>query len=332
MTDRPSISVALCTFNGEAFIRDQLNSIATQSRLPDEVVVSDDHSSDGTVAIINAFCNTVPFPVRLHVNEKNLGSARNYEKAIQACQGDVIFFADQDDVWYPTKIETMAPLLLSGEISDFVFSDADIVNESLLPLGRHLWESVPFSLKMQRRFMRGQAFDVLLHHNVVTGATAAFASRWQSLFLPFPSGWYQDAWIALLLAAVGKVTLVPTPLIKYRQHSRQQLGMPAPAALHRRASMAIRTAGRGHQERLCTLARMVSDVEQRLLTAKDCSLSPGVLSSLSAKKAHLQRRGNLPAARLLRVPMVLRELVNGNYRRYASGLLSAARDLLTDMS
>src|SRR5438128_2977881 len=98
------ISIAMCTYNGEQFLRDQLASIAVQTRPPDELVVCDDHSADATCEIVARFAASSPFPVRLHVNEQNLGSTKNFEHAIRLCEGDIIALSAQYDDWLPEKL------------------------------------------------------------------------------------------------------------------------------------------------------------------------------------------------------------------------------------
>src|ERR1700688_2975817 len=104
MTDTKRLSIAMCTCNGVAYLRQQLDSIAGQSRLPNELVVCDDHSTDSSVPIIEQYATTVAFPVRLHVNGQRLGVTKNFEKAISLCKGDLIALADQDDVWFAEKL------------------------------------------------------------------------------------------------------------------------------------------------------------------------------------------------------------------------------------
>ena len=100
-------SIALATYNGEKFLQRQLDTLAAQTRLPDEMAVCDDGSTDGTLEILRQFAETAPFPVRIFQNLKNLGPGRNFRKAFSLCEGDVTFFCDQDDVWFPEKLETL---------------------------------------------------------------------------------------------------------------------------------------------------------------------------------------------------------------------------------
>src|SRR5579862_2176323 len=110
-----TISVAMCTFNGERFVSAQLESIATQSRPPDEVVICDDGSSDGTQEIVRKFALSSPFPIRFAVNPRNLGSTKNFEQAISRCEGAIVALADQDDVWYRYKLERIEKAFLRSE-------------------------------------------------------------------------------------------------------------------------------------------------------------------------------------------------------------------------
>ena len=112
-----AISVAMATFNGERFLREQLDSIAGQSLLPSELVVTDDSSSPGTLDIVREFRSQVSFPVRIHKNESRLGYRANFFKAFSLCTGDVIALCDQDDVWMPNKLERLSS----------AFSDDDVL-------------------------------------------------------------------------------------------------------------------------------------------------------------------------------------------------------------
>lgn len=101
------LSVAMCTYNGEKYIREQLMSIRNQTLRIDEIVICDDCSEDDTVEIIENLIRQYDLPVRLHVNTWNHGYRKNFEQAICRCSGDIIFLSDQDDIWLPTKVETI---------------------------------------------------------------------------------------------------------------------------------------------------------------------------------------------------------------------------------
>src|SRR4051812_33917826 len=206
MKRAPTISVALCTFNGAEYLPAQLASIAAQSRLPDELVVHDDASSDGTPALVEAFVAQAPFPVRLHRHAERLGSIRNFDSAIAACAGDLIALSDQDDVWRPDKLRAIARRFDADAGVGLVFSDADLVDAALRPIGRRLWESIGFDRQRQHLWRQRGALTALVPGRIVTGATMAFRATFRPLVLPTPDGiapMIHDGWIALAIAAVA---------------------------------------------------------------------------------------------------------------------------------
>lgn len=219
-----NLSIALCTYNGAVFLREQLESIAAQIRPPDELIISDDQSTDNTLRLIEEFAATAGFPVRLSVNQSNLGIARNFEKAISLCRGDVIVLSDQDDVWHPDKLESVERIFEAKPELSLVFSNAELVDETLRPLDETLFDWVHFDAEKQRLVRSGQALDLQLRENLVCGCTVAFRANLRELVLPIPADGplIHDGWIVLLIAAVGEIDFISRPLLKYRQHSAQQ--------------------------------------------------------------------------------------------------------------
>ncbi|HEX8242629.1 MAG TPA: glycosyltransferase, partial [Longimicrobium sp.] len=211
------ISVAMCTWNGERYLPAQLDSIAAQTRLPDELVACDDGSTDGTVALLRAFAARAPFAVRVLVNERNLGSTRNFEQAIGLCRGEVVALADQDDAWPPEKLARFEAVFRARPGVGLVFSDGLVVDDALRPVGARLWESFGITPRMLRRISRGEAFSLLLSRNLVTGAAMAFRARAAEGALPVPEGTgrIHDGWIALVAAARAEVAALPEPLLLY---------------------------------------------------------------------------------------------------------------------
>lgn len=320
-------SVAMCTYNGARFVAEQLGSVAAQTRPPAELVVCDDLSSDETARLVEEFAARAPFPVRLSVNERNLGSTRNFGRAVALCTGDLVALCDQDDVWHPEKLERLAARFEARPSVGLVFSDAELVDEDLKPTGRRLWESMGFGPRERRLAERGRALDLFLPGWHVTGATLAFRARFKPLVLDIPDdlALIHDGWITLLVSAVADLDFVAEPLVKYRQHPRQQVGAaekPAPdpglAAAARRANPygeLIRIAERA-RARLAERGgggRRQSDALRRL----------------DARLTHLRARAHLPAGRLGRARSVLRELLTLRYHHYSNGARSAVKDLLS---
>src|SRR5262249_43905388 len=149
---KPAISVALCTWNGSAFLQKQLESITAQSLPPHEVVIFDDCSSDDTVVLATQFAERAPFPVHVHVNPRNLGTRDNFAASIAACTGEIVALSDQDDVWLPHKLERLASALADNPDAAFAFSDALMVDGNLQPIPYTLWEATRFSHAELRQF------------------------------------------------------------------------------------------------------------------------------------------------------------------------------------
>ncbi len=316
-------SVALCTYNGSRYLRSQLDSIASQSRLPDELVICDDASTDNTVEIITEFAQKVTFPVRLQANPNNLGSTANFEQAIRMCDGDVIVLSDQDDIWLPSKLSMLERSFEVSLSVGAVFSDAKLVDEDLKPWGYTMWEHVGFSRRSQEKMMHGEELNVLLKHVVVTGATLAFRSSFRDLLLPIPSNWIHDAWIALLISGCARLGVLEEPQILYRQHSQNQIGAKKFDLLTRiqEALDLNRSSYYGDE-----IARYFSAKER--LSKFPEFISPKALRQFDCKLDHLRFRATLPDWRPLRLPFILLELLNFGYFQYSFGWQVAVKDLL----
>ena len=225
--DVSSVSVALATYNGERFIDELFESLLAQQHTPSELVVCDDRSSDGTVAKVLAFAERAPFPVRLDVNERNLGPTKNFELAISRCEGEFIAMCDQDDVWYPDKLQRSVDALTRNEDVGYVFSDADMMDERGRPLDRRMWDAVGFWESRRQLARDGKLLQLLVVYTFVQGAATTFRSDLRELLLPIPHGWLHDAWIALLSAFVRPYLMIDEPLLRYRIHAEQEIGVPS---------------------------------------------------------------------------------------------------------
>ena len=324
------ISVAMCTYNGEPYLVEQLESIAAQSRLPDELVICDDASTDSTREIIKEFASSAPFPVHLHINEKNLGSTKNFERAIGLCEGDAIALADQDDVWLPQKLERIERYFKSKPNVGMVFSDAEVVDARLHPLGYGLWESVGFDEAHRRLVLKGRVLDVLLPGWTVTGATMAFRSEFRSLLLDIPTdlALIHDGWIALMIASVADVGFIEERLIKYRQHSRQQIGAKQREKTNNSPTDGVRYA-MGSTNSYEEMISIGMRAKERLAERGNSYEIGKAIANLDDRLKHLRVRANLAPGKLNRVRSVAEELLSQRYHRYSNGFRSAVKDLLT---
>lgn len=317
----------MCTYNGSRFLREQLDSILRQSRLPDELIVSDDCSTDCTVEMICEFTAKAPFEVRLVVNKYQLGTTKNFEKCILLCTGDLIVLSDQDDYWYFDRLQLTENIMTERPDAGVLFADADIVDNDLSPLGYRLWKSVHFSHRLRRQFAQENAFEALIAHNVVTGATMAFRADYRSLVCPIPSLWVHDGWIAILVAAVANVIYIDRPLIKYRQHSNQQLG----ARIRSIAGHVTSTQERNNYENYKQMPERYRLVYDRLQETMEGGLPQKQRALLQAKIQHMVCRAELSKNHLRRVFTITIEMVLNRYRQFGYGWRDVIRDLLVNL-
>ncbi|HET9479725.1 MAG TPA: glycosyltransferase family 2 protein [Pyrinomonadaceae bacterium] len=325
------ISVAMCTYNGADFLPAQLASIAEQTRPPDEIIVCDDASTDHTRAQLESFARTSPIPVSLYFSDQNAGSLKNFERAIGLCTGEVIALSDQDDVWRNDKLQVIEQTFRRHPITGLVFSDAEIVDKNLKPLGQRMWNEVGFDARKQKLMRNGRSLDVLVTGWTVTGATMAFRSEYVKLALPIPANiaMIHDGWIALTIAAVADVAFIEEPLIKYRQHERQQIGVPnRPVVQPERGLQAFESALR-RRNSARDLHGILAALEERLIAQQNSFDCRRALAFAGNYSLHLDVRANLPRKRLSRVPRILRELLTMRYHEYANGFKSAAKDLVS---
>ncbi|MGD1002789.1 MAG: glycosyltransferase family 2 protein [Candidatus Brocadiia bacterium] len=318
----PKISIALCTYNGEAWLQPQLESFLSQSRRPDEIVVCDDLSTDGSLGLLRRFAEHAPFRVRVEVNERTLGATQNFAKAVGLCTGGLIFLSDQDDVWLPGKVEKLARALEASPQAGMAFCDGEVCGEAMQPLGYTLWQAARFDAAERAKVSAGRAHEVLLRHSVAHGATLAFRAELRRLALPIPAIPYcgHDYWIALLTSAVSEVVLVPELLNRYRLHGRNVVGIRRRSLRDqvRLGRELIESNRAGHE------AAMIQAAVERLESAP---VRPGVMDQMSQKLRHLSRRERMSPRLIGRIPNIAREAFSGRYSRFAMGWRSIAQDL-----
>lgn len=318
--NRLKISVAMCTYKGEKYLKEQLDSIARQTRLPDELIICDDNSADRTLEIINALAAFVSFPVKIHTNSITLGSTKNFEQAITLCEGDIIALSDQDDIWHPDKLTIMEQVFNNSPQTGVLFSNANVVGNDLSPLGYTLWDTYNFKARQKSDFVSGKVFEVLLNHHVVTGATMAFRSRLRDKILPIPTEWVHDAWIAMLAAIYSDVAFIDVPLLEYRQHEDQQIGgLKRTFADKRNLAKSI--------DNYCAQIRqyeLLAEHVQRLKEPCDGHRCAKISEKISHMKARTAIYG---CSGIKKIGKAAAELLKGNYHLYSNGFSSLLKDL-----
>jgi len=212
MNHTPMISIAMATYNGERYLKEQLDSIFSQTWKNIELIICDDGSSDHTVEILTSYQEK--YPLKLFSNEKNLGYCRNFEKAISLCSGEFIALADQDDIWEPTKLET---LLLEIGSHDAICSDASLINEKGSILANSFFTYSKTKIPA--------TFHESCIENFVTGCTTMITAEFARHILPFPPQIvHHDFWIGVVAMRKNGIIVCQKSLVQYRQHGNNQLG------------------------------------------------------------------------------------------------------------
>jgi glycosyltransferase involved in cell wall biosynthesis len=318
--DAPRVSVALCTFNGAPFIAEQLASILSQDPPPFEVVVSDDGSTDNTLAIVRSTARqftgdrVVVLPAADH-----LGVTANFERAVAATSGEIIALCDQDDVWHPGRIARIVREFRANPELLLLHHDAELVDVSGARMGLTLFQSLRVRAHERKAIEQGRARDVFIRRNLATGATVAFRSVLLNSARPFPPEWVHDEWLAIVAAAYGQVVIIDDQLIDYRQHSSNQIGAANPRLRYRLGRM-VKPRG----DRLLRLA----DRSQVLAARARDQKFPAEFVRLASRKAIFEEhRAKYPRARIGRIAPVFAQL--GSYPTLSSqGLKDVLRDIL----
>lgn len=219
-----NISVAICTYNGEKYIEEQINSILKQSVLPSEIIVCDDLSTDNTVKKISEIKSSSIIPIKIFINEVNLGYRKNFEKCIGLCSGELIFLCDQDDFWAVDKVKIIEEEFRTNNNLQLVFTNAQLVDGNSVVLKNDLWKNIKFDYKSfpDSKLERIQS---LCGRSIATGATMAIRKDLYNQAYPFSNNFVQDEW--LIWTAILKdfeIKFLNNKLTFYRQHTDNQIG------------------------------------------------------------------------------------------------------------
>ncbi len=221
------LSVAFIVYNGSNYMEQQLDSILNQSVKVDEIVVCEDNSTDNTNEILEKYNKANPGLFKILHNSQNLGSNKNAEKAIQHCNGDIVFLSDHDDEWLPNKVERTLQYFEQNPQINGVFSNGYLMNaQSEIDTKNALWDSMSFpftQLKNNSALLREY---IHTNENSATGAAMAFRRKLSFLDQPFPSIKFliHDRWISMNLSNDNSLGFVEDKLIKYRLHPKQETG------------------------------------------------------------------------------------------------------------
>ena len=319
-----AVSIAMATFNGGRYIRDQLDSLAHQVLLPCELVVCDDQSADDTLATVRDFAREAPFPVRVKRNEARLGFGDNFIEAASLTHCPWIAFCDQDDVWEPTKLEAAAAAAQDEQVMAITHPSrvmqGNVLTAKLVgprepgvfePLTMHPLQAISGHALVFRR--------VLLEVLAPSGRPMSVHAR--DRLMP------HEDWVTFLAGALGKTVVLPDPQVRYRFHDGN--------ASHPESRQ------RGWLDRCRELVRHdLGDVEKNLVAVEQrvlqlrrvVSASPAIEANARRAAAYyeemaalLERRTKVRSRRssLARLAGLVSLASQGAYRGYAAGGMGA---------
>lgn len=209
------ISIAIATYNGEKYLREQLESLYSQTMLPDEIIVVDDCSTDNTITILEEYHQR--YGLKYYINEKNLGVNKNFEKAILLCNGDYIALCDQDDVWLPHKIETTYK-----KIKEIENNEPALVSSLNISVDKDL---NVLSKPKEGTDLNATDYSKTLLGHYSQGCTLMMNRKLVKQIIPLPENEIvYDIYIGLVAAMIGNKCIINEPLMLYRHHNNNVLG------------------------------------------------------------------------------------------------------------
>jgi glycosyltransferase involved in cell wall biosynthesis len=320
-----TVSVVLCCFNGRVHIGDQVDSVLAQTRMPDEIILADDGSEDGTleVAVERISHASAPRRPRLTVldHERRLGVTANFSRAIEAASADVVFLADQDDVWRADKIATQLADLRRKPGSMLSVSNARLIGASGRDRHTDLFRAIRVSARDIEYITGESPATWFVRRSVFPGMTFALRRQVVDCALPIPPLWPHDYWLSLIAASLGSITVSAEHLVDYRQHESNVVGLVPHTTAYR--------IGRVRSERTAELyATRFSTLRDRLSAIPHADV--GALAAVEGKSRFEARRAALHPNRFRRSLQISAMSMAGSYSRYASnGVANGVRDLLS---
>lgn len=274
----------MATFNGERYLSEQLDSLANQTTLPLELVVCDDCSNDSTIAILKKFSDRMPFPVRIQVNQQNLGFSDNFLQAASLCSGDWIAFCDQDDVWMPDKLKRIEESIqrYGSEKLVLVGHTALLTNQKLETTGQRLPDFKHDGyVKRQSNygFFCIVGFAMAFHARLIREFDSALRPRIYRQQSWTPPG--HDQWIGMLSNAVGDIAYISEPLAYWRRSEGSLTRPPEPQSIAQEASVSKRALYPKPYVLLGDMAKEAAESLEKLSAINDNPIDKASLMSAS---------------------------------------------------
>ena len=316
------ISIVMTVYNGEKYLKEQIDSFLNQTLLPDEIIICDDCSSDKTIKIIKKYEKNSLVKIKFFKNKYNLGFTKNFEKAISKSTGDIIFLSDQDDVWYKNKVETVIKKFKSSPMANLIIHDADLVGENLKK------KNISAISQVLSGFGNTDVF--------VTGALTSFNKRLIKYFLPFPKNLVgHDGFMHFVSENLGTRLVINNKLQMIRRHKNNTSDWVASSLkrinkfdVFKKQFFSKRI--KNYNDRLEQVKRMIDIInklkfENHVFAIETLSKS---LDSLKKEKNALKKRNLLEKKNFFEKKLIAFELLIKNQYKYFNGFWSFARDLL----
>lgn len=215
------IDILMATYNGEKYLKEQLDSILEQTYQDFRLLISDDMSTDGTRAILNEYVEK-DNRIVVFLQPKNKGVVKNFEYLMEKVESEYFMFSDQDDIWQKDKIEKSLNKMEETNC-DLIYTDLAVVSQDLEPIHQSYWQLKGFEQKVKKY----NDFLSLYLNNYITGSTMLVKSKWLEKILPLPEKSkyiLHDYWTAFVVSKFGKMAYIEEPLVKYRQHVSNRVG------------------------------------------------------------------------------------------------------------
>lgn len=217
-----TIDILLPTYNGEKYLKEQLDSILNQTYKNIRLIISDDCSKDSTPKILEEYRNKDE-RIELYLQKENIGVVKEIEFLLKKVKSNYYMLADQDDVWLPIKVEKSIETL-KKQNADLVFGDLEVVDQNLKTIYPSFGDFMLLNRKINKYI---DSYKVNYLYNCVTGCTVLSKKEFIEKILPIPTEskyLIHDHWIGLVVALNGKLVYMPEKYIKYRQHGNNQVG------------------------------------------------------------------------------------------------------------
>lgn len=318
------VSIAMATYNGARHLQEQLQSFINQTRQPDELVICDDGSTDGTDIIVESFCLSSPFKVHFIKNNSNIGYVRNFEKAVSLCTGDLIAFSDQDDVWLPEKLAKVINVFEKNDKIELIQTDMELADQNMNPSGVTQIENI--------LALGGKINDCR------TGCGIIVRKHFASISFPTPDQllFGHDTWIYRIGDYFDSVYVLRNPMSYYRRHEKN-VSQSLASSIRQLSTIdsfkahGLRPANKGWQEemhRLNFIEIHLTEQEVAFRNKFGDVKYENAIKRIKFERSNLAYRLRIASKpRIFRASDVLSMLLKGKYKQFA-GWKSAIKDLI----